>query len=405
MDHFDRSVFGQLTDKVDGTFISIYMPTTKAGQDTRQNSIRLRNLLRAAENACMQSGGRRSEVNRMLAPAWALLDNSEFWQHLEAGLALFAGRDFFRVFRLPIAFRELVVAAGRLHVKPLLEMFTRESNFYVLALSLHRVRLLACSEHSVTEVAIPGVPGVFEDFMQFVEEQKQIQFHTGTPPWPGGRPAMFHASGSESDSAHKKNVQDYLRLIEQSADRVLANRHWPLVLAGADFIRASFREMSRYRNIAEEGIAGNVDRLSDNELRDRAWQIARPHLARIERDAIRAFRSGNGAAMAANELPEIVRAAHAGQVGILFVSLADERWGRYDSRTGQIIRHDQRQPGDVDLLDLAAAQTLLHHGRVFGLPGLSGRADEFGERDVLGARPIAAVFRTPAVYTTAQSAE
>lgn len=410
MDHFDRSVLYELTDKTDGSFISIYMPTSKAGQDTRQNTIRLRNMLRSAEEQCISAGVRRPDARAMLAPAAALLDDSEFWQHQQDGLALFAGRGFFRAFRLPIAFRELTVVADRPHVKPLLEMFVEDGEFMVLALSLNHVRLLACRQRESRRVDIVGIPASFDDYMRFVEQSKQVQFHTRTPPRPGQRSAMFHAAGSESDQAvHKKNVTDYLRLVHQAVDRQLTGRRTVLVLAGADFVRATYRAVSGYRHIAERSVAGCPDELSDAELRQRAWAVVQPTFAASLHEAIGAFEMAEGTPRGGDNLPDIVRAAHAGAVATLFVSLDQERWGRFDPTSGQAIVHEQRGVGDVDLLDLAVVHTLLHHGRVFVLPTRPGNSQPLDEQPgggPLAGRPAAALFRAPGVMNPiAQSAE
>jgi hypothetical protein len=52
----------------------------------------------------------------------------------------------------------------------------------------------------------------------------------------------------------------------------------------------------------------------------------------------------------------------------VFVALGEERWGRInvDSRRTEI--HDQRQPGDEDLLDRLAIETLKTAGAVYAVP-------------------------------------
>ena len=52
----------------------------------------------------------------------------------------------------------------------------------------------------------------------------------------------------------------------------------------------------------------------------------------------------------------------------LFVPLDQVKWGTFDPAAHQATLHDQRQPGDQDLLDQAALQTLLHEGEVFAVP-------------------------------------
>jgi hypothetical protein len=79
-------------------------------------------------------------------------------------------------------------------------------------------------------------------------------------------------------------------------------------------------------------------------------------------------------------------AARHGRVDSLFVALGVQKWGKFDAATGGVDIHEERQPGDQDLLDLAAVQTFASAGNVYAVdpaqvPG--------GERH----SPVAAVFR------------
>ncbi len=64
----------------------------------------------------------------------------------------------------------------------------------------------------------------------------------------------------------------------------------------------------------------------------------------------------------------MVRAAHHGRVDRLFVARGAQRWGAWiPDGEGSVIQHESYEKGDQDLLDLAAAATLRHRGRVFAL--------------------------------------
>jgi hypothetical protein len=70
-------------------------------------------------------------------------------------------------------------------------------------------------------------------------------------------------------------------------------------------------------------------------------------------------------------------------VETLWVSLAVERWGSFDEETDTVEVRETPKPGDHDLLDLAAIQTLLAGGTVY--------AAETG--DLPGDGPISALLR------------
>jgi hypothetical protein len=54
-------------------------------------------------------------------------------------------------------------------------------------------------------------------------------------------------------------------------------------------------------------------------------------------------------------------------VEALFVALGVQVWGKFDKDTNTIHIREEPQPGDEDLLDLAAIQTILKGGTVYAL--------------------------------------
>ncbi len=68
------------------------------------------------------------------------------------------------------------------------------------------------------------------------------------------------------------------------------------------------------------------------------------------------------------KVDEVIRAAAAGQVDELLIAEGEELWGKYDPVRDTIEAHGHEVPGDEDLIDLAAIQTLLNGGNVHLLP-------------------------------------
>ena len=44
-----------------------------------------------------------------------------------------------------------------------------------------------------------------------------------------------------------------------------------------------------------------------------------------------------------------------------------QQWGKLETNGGDVKLHDAREPGDQDLLDLAAVETLAHAGKVYAV--------------------------------------
>ncbi len=137
-----RAELKTLNEEPDGSCVSIFLPTHRAGTQTQQDPIRLKNLLREAEERLLAKGLRAPEVDELVAPARESLDDSDFWRHQSNGLAVFLSPGVLRYYRLPLNFEDLVIVANRYHLKPLLPLLTGDGQFYVLALSQNEVRFL-----------------------------------------------------------------------------------------------------------------------------------------------------------------------------------------------------------------------------------------------------------------------
>jgi hypothetical protein len=75
-----------------------------------------------------------------------------------------------------------------------------------------------------------------------------------------------------------------------------------------------------------------------------------------------------GTGRASADLEQTLKSACQGRIRTLFVPVNSQRWGQYDRQLEQLIVHEKPQPGDRDLLDLAAMETLAHSGTVYVTP-------------------------------------
>jgi hypothetical protein len=356
-----------LAARRDGRCVSVYMPTHRAGPETQQNPIRLKNLLSEAENRLLDSGVRAPDAQTLLEPAYALLDDAWFWQHQSDGFVLFLAKDFMHYERLPLDFDELVFVADRFYIKPLLPVLSGNGQFYVLALSQQAIRLLQGTRYSVDEVQLEDVPESIDEALWFEDPERRLQFHTstGSPGSVGGRSAVFHGHGAEEDD--KEIILRYFRRVDKGLRALLGDSQAPLVLAGVEYLLPLYAEANTYPHLLSvAGIVGNPEQLSASALHKQAWAIVEPLFAQAQKAAADRYMQLSNTDQASGDLEAIVPAAHQGRVDTLFVALGEQQWGAYDpSRSNGVQFHQSAKPGDEDLLDLAAVQTLLTGGTVY----------------------------------------
>ena len=107
--------------------ISMYLPTHRVGAEIQQDQIRLKNQTRQAENLLFLANVHAAEVENLLEPIQALVDDEAFWLHPSNGLALFRSPDMFNPYWLPFSFKELVVVSTHFYLKPLLPLLSNVS--------------------------------------------------------------------------------------------------------------------------------------------------------------------------------------------------------------------------------------------------------------------------------------
>ncbi len=321
-----REELKKLTAKPGGWCVSIYMPTHRMSPETKQDPIRLKNLIREAEERLKSGGIRSPEAKKLLKSAKALIKDGLFWQYQAEGLAIFISSDLFYHYRLPLQFDELVVVADRFHIKPLLPIFGQENRFYILALSQNETRLFQCTRYSVTEIKLENVPRSLSEALKYDEPEKQLQFHTRAPSTGGERAAMFHGHGVGKEDA-KDNLLRFFQQLDQGLPALIGNQNAPLVLAGVDYLFPIYREASHYPRLMDNGILGNPEGLNGEELHEQAWRIVEPYFHRAQEEAFSKYRQFAGNGKVSNNTKEIISAAYDGRIDTLFVGLGVQQWG------------------------------------------------------------------------------
>lgn len=121
--------------------VSILMPTHTSGSETRQDPIRLENLLDQVQEQLKFRGMRRPEREGLLKPARDVIHAASFWQFQGEALAVYLTAGMTRLLRLPEAVDESLVIGPRFNIKPLLGAMAASEPFYVLALTKQQARL------------------------------------------------------------------------------------------------------------------------------------------------------------------------------------------------------------------------------------------------------------------------
>jgi hypothetical protein len=370
MDLFRNQNLRELLVEPEGKAVSIFIPTHRMGREIQGDPIRLKNLLSQAEDRLIEAGMRRSDALEMLDPAQQLVSDKSYWQKQSDGLAIYLARNDFKYYRLPIEFKSLLVISGRYHIKPLLPMLSWDGQFYILAISLNDIKLYSATRYTLDKIEFEDIPNSLSEALWFEDPEAQLQFRTAVPTPIGEDRGMFHGQGVGVND-QKDIIRRFFQRFDSGLNEWLQNDQLPLVLAGVDYLLPIYRQVTQYPHIVTSGVQGAPEEWSTAELHQKSWEIIQPIFSREKEDAISNYQElfGKDSELASNELVEVVRAAHYGRVETSFVAADTQIWGSFKPESGKVIIHDEKLSGDVDLLDQAAAETILNGGVTYTISG------------------------------------
>jgi hypothetical protein len=396
MDRFTRENLRELLAHEQKPCVSLCMPTTRGPGNA--DKMHWTNVVREAQERLAEAGQRPIEAQAVLEPAKQLLEDAPFWLGASSGLAAFYAPGLARAYRLPLPFSEQVAVGNHFLVKPLVPLLSGDGRFFVLAFAKKSVRFFEGTHYTIEEVELTDVPESLVEAMQVEDASRTRTAHTHTAA--GGtmsnREAIFHGHGV-GVTGRKEGLDDFLHQIDRGLHKHLHDQDAPLVLAGVDYLMAMYRQVTKYRHVLPDGVEGNPQLLKDNALHDRAWAVVQPHFQQARDKLLALYGQVRGTGRSADQIDEILKAAYQGQVQYLLVAADRECWGTFDDKTLNVQLHEQREPNDEDLVNLAIVHALRHKAMAFAvepgqLPEKTGLAALFwlpiGERS--GKRVVAA---------------
>jgi hypothetical protein len=244
MDTLSISNLRQLVSIEDSRCVSIFMPTHPLGRKSQQDAVRLKNLVAEAEQQLIERGMRGVEAREMLKAVLRVPHDPTSWVKRKQGLAIFRSEKVFINYWLAVPLDESVSVGRRFHVKPLLPAIGESPQFYVLAVSRNRVRLLKVTWHGVESVHPPRLPTSIKQALNLAGADRGEQVHSGMRGDLGKEAGVFHGQGGHRD-ALKDEIVEYFRVIDEALRPVFRDQPWPLILAGVKYDLSMYVECFR----------------------------------------------------------------------------------------------------------------------------------------------------------------
>lgn len=342
--------------------VSILMPTHVSGSETQQDPLRFKNLLSEAWSQLTALGHSSADSDRVLTAAQSLMDDREFWQHQELGLAVFLAGGEIRTYTLPVSVTDQVVVRHGYHLTPLLPLVASDELFYVVTVTSQEVEMFRASRFEISRVYYEGPlslddQGTGSDYQNPVQASPVARPHTGSID-------ISHAQvyGDSPEEWRKGRLVDYARRVAVGIDQYVARDRAPVVLVASPALLGHVQRASTLTPATLWAIDTDPASMDQAQLRDSAYAVLEPHLTASREQTwgrFRALRESHDE-RAATDTGDLARLAQQGRIETLLISDAACSGGMLDGA-------QTPNPSSLDLDDLVVG-TLSRSGRVRVVP-------------------------------------
>lgn len=361
---FDKEQFIALSKKSGYPFISIYTPTSRLSTTAyKDDKTHFKNQLQEIESRLRSEKDLPwKEGERILRPAYNLLDYPEFWEHNSDMLAVFLHDGEIEVFQLPLEISESSHFIGsKPMLLPMVPELSDDGHYYLLLLNLDHIYLYEVTRSGIQEIDEEDITSSFTEDEEAARGDKSFQARGS------GAGSQFHGHSENSDEERKKRLLQFFHRVNNKLVPVLNRNPLPLYLAGVEYLAPIYREANSYGYLMEGKITGAFNHNDMMILHAKSWEVAAPYFEteRLERKSSFGSYLASGLAVNNDKL-KLIKAALTGAVDTLLVDKDHEHlWGTYDESAHQISLSESQEPGMHCLIDEAAARVIDFKGNVY----------------------------------------
>lgn len=368
MEVISKEEFKELANYQADGCVSIYIPTHSSGMEVNEkyDTLVFKNNVQKAKTQLLAKGLDLRKVDNILAPAYELIRNEEFWNKQSKGLSVFLADGFFKMYNLPLTVKEETLVNSCFLLTPILPVMERRHRFYLLVLSKHACKIYEGDQFEMKKLEIEELPTGIDDVIHF-ELKGDRKMHRRAGAAAGAAASVganFHGHGSGLSDEDEYLLQ-YLKEVDQTLwTELLHNQHVPLVIASVDYEIAYYKQISNYKHIADVCLTGNFEHEDRHSLYMKVKEKLAPYFREYTNDALKNYYNHSAKELTSPIPKEVISAACFAQVSDLFVQKDQRIWGKFDEDNNKIIIHDEKEANDECLINKAIIKTIMNGGEV-----------------------------------------
>ncbi len=253
--------------------VSIIIPVHKKYPHFKEDEEKMKSLLKQTETTLLKDYP-STKTKPLIQDLFRLAEKIDY-RNLEDGIGLFVSPYRERIVHFPFPVKEKVIIDRTFEMRDLYFAARNNVNYYVLAISEKKVRLLSGYNHTLTEEANEDMPYNRDDV--------------------GGKGRS--RSGKFTSFSHTKNVEDkkaynenkmekFLREIDRVILRDKKLKETELIICGSEKIIGHFKRITKNHDHIEGYVSGNFDLLNEKTVYSKISAIIENKFKRIRNDAM-----------------------------------------------------------------------------------------------------------------------
>lgn len=345
--------------------IQLLLESLPTGQNRTRD--RVKKAIREAEEQLRSRSISDERIEGLLDGLQEIADDLELRRD-RRNLVILRSPEVALYFLMSGSMPDCVRTGEHFYVEPLVRQQREENRtFFMLTLSQKLIRLVRSNGREFVEVDLPAsLPRNLEDFMQTKPPDHRLSGRSTAGPSTGSMNGVSFTTLADRE-AKGAYLSNFFRAIDRGVREALNHGGAPLLLAGVDYEVSLYRKVNTYPHLAENDLIGAPGE-PDAEFHTRASEVIQSSFDAPVNALLSEFANLSGTPRTSTSTKEIVTALSDGRVSHLFVAECTDQPGLFDEETYKVRAHRQAEPGDEDLVNLAAVQALLTSSEIFYLP-------------------------------------
>ena len=254
---------------VSGPCLTIFEPLRGAHLQGTKPDTGITAAIQKAGRLLTEHGFAPENRDEMLRPLSKVASNTD-WTGRKGSLVLFRAPGFTMANFWPEVLAPRVHFGPEFFVLPLLPGLQGKQDFWLLALSIKKVRLFRGSRSGLVEVVLPkDVPKSLSQDEAFDQPDHSLRGRSTAGPSVGTMKGVQFGTGSAKE-LQADYLHDFFKAIDRGIHPILTRNRKPLILAGVTRELAIYRRINSYSSVLAGAIHGSPDSLGEEILCARA---------------------------------------------------------------------------------------------------------------------------------------